>query len=490
MSDVRVVLAFACTLHFCVGALVGLSVDEAHYALYATHLDWSYFDHPPLVGWVQWPLVALHAPTAVLRLLPELLWLATAVLVYAVAERLQASNRDSGTLATSRAGYWAVLVFALAPLFHVLGIGLLPDTLLVFFTAALMWLTQRLMEPTALHRAWLWLAVGLVLGFAGLSKYTAILQALAFGGCLLLVHGRALVSQRWLWWSVLIAVLLVTPVVYWNYGQDWISFTYQARHGAGGDWQWVHVLRFVLLQLLVYGPLLLWGFAGVFRCFGQTGQAGRALALFFLIPFPVFAALSGGGSSLPHWTAPAWVALAPFAGLALADTVHKGWRALRTALAWVQGLISVAALGLMLTAGWPFSWSFANPFADVHGWDQAGARALALAAQHGLTGVGVQNWTLASRLGWYARPLPVYVLQDRFDQFDLWAGDLPPGGSTLLVDWSQMSYTVPLGSHGFGTCTLLDTQAVARLGVEVATFRFYACHNWSGAPQPIPQGKV
>ena len=58
-------LALACLVHFAMGALVGLSVDEAHYALYAAHPALSYFDHPPLVGWVQWPLVALHAPTAV-----------------------------------------------------------------------------------------------------------------------------------------------------------------------------------------------------------------------------------------------------------------------------------------------------------------------------------------------------------------------------------------------------------------------------------------
>ena len=31
----------------------GLGVDEAHYVLYGYHLDYSYVDHPPLVGWVQ-----------------------------------------------------------------------------------------------------------------------------------------------------------------------------------------------------------------------------------------------------------------------------------------------------------------------------------------------------------------------------------------------------------------------------------------------------
>mgnify|MGYP006387388173 CR=1 FL=1 len=82
-----VLLAVVCAVHFAVGASVGLSVDEAHYALYAQHLALSYFDHPPLVGWVQWPSVALNAPVEVLRWIPELLWLGTALLVFQIAER-------------------------------------------------------------------------------------------------------------------------------------------------------------------------------------------------------------------------------------------------------------------------------------------------------------------------------------------------------------------------------------------------------------------
>ncbi|MBK7005447.1 MAG: hypothetical protein IPH37_10030 [Burkholderiales bacterium] len=132
-------------------------------------------------------------------------------------------------------------------------------------------------------------------------------------------------------------------------------------------------------------------------------------------------------------------------------------------LAWVQGLACAGLLGLMLSAGWPFvsgsqgqgnRQSPSNPLADVYGWDVAGQRALALAAQHGLTSVAVQNWTLASRMGWYARPLPVHVLEDRFTQFSLWAGDLPVGGDTLLVDWSQLAYTVPQARMVLRTATI------------------------------------
>jgi len=497
--NTRVLLALVCVLHIGLGALLGLSVDEAHYALYAAHPDWSYFDHPPLVGWVQWPLVAFDAPTWVLRGVPELLWLATAVLVFRLAERLQALAPPRAELTTpvapGLAGFWAVLALALAPLLHVLGIGLLPDTLLVLWTTALMGRTLDLMDAATVRRPLPWLALGVLLGLAGLSKYTAIFAAAAVAACLLMAHGAALLRNAWAWLALAIAVLLVLPVAYWNHTNHWISFTYQAKHGAGGGWQAGHVLRFLVVQLLVYGPLLLWGWSGLRQGVARTS---RSLALFFVLPFAVMAVLAGGGTSLPHWTAPAWVALAPFAGIGLARAMRRGRRGVIRGLVGAQALLCAVVLGLMLTGGLPFITSStgqgnsaapSNPFADLHGWDIAGARARALAQQQGLHSVAVQNWTLASRLGWYARPLPVHVLEDRFDQFDLWAGDLPTGGDTLLVDWSQLGYTVPLGAHGFADCSLLDTQDVQRLGHTIATFRFYACHRWSGGmPQPHLQG--
>jgi 4-amino-4-deoxy-L-arabinose transferase-like glycosyltransferase len=481
--NTRWVLAAVFAVHFAFGSAVGLSVDEAHYLLYAAHPALSYFDHPPLVGWVQWPLLQVTTSTVVLRLIPGVLYLASAVLVYGLAQRLQGPGVDA-----HRAGLWAVLALALAPLLHVLGIGLLPDTLLMFFAAALMWQTMHLMQAAQVQRTGPWLVLGVLLGLAGLAKYTAVLFAAALGVCLLVVHGWQLLRNPRLWMAVLVALAMVSPVVWWNAQNQWISFTYQAQHGSGSAWQASHVLRFLVFQVLAYGPLLLWGVAGWLQV---SRRNPRLMVVFFVIPFGVFAAMAGGGSSLPHWTAPAWVALAPFAGVALARAMQGGQRWWVGGFAFVQVLGCTALLGLMLSAGQPLLPVGAgtvpvnaNPFADLHGWDAAGQRARALAQQHNISSVAVLNWTLASRLGWYARPLPVHVLQDRFDQFDLWAGDLPVGASTLLVDWSHMAYEVPLGEHGFASCTLLDTQQVAHMGAVIASFRFYACQGWSGTPQP------
>lgn len=179
----QTLLGLGFVLHSVVGGMHGLSVDEAHYLLYALRPALSYFDHPPLVGWVQWPLVALDAPVVVLRLVPGLVWLASGWLVYQLACDLCASSGPTGSPPEAQAGLAAVLVFVLAPMFNLLGIALVPDSLLVLLSLALLRQTLRLMRPQAGHRPQDWLLLGLLLGLAGLAKYTAILAALAVAAC-------------------------------------------------------------------------------------------------------------------------------------------------------------------------------------------------------------------------------------------------------------------------------------------------------------------
>src|SRR5208283_3899378 len=109
----------------------------------------SYFDHPPLVGWVQWPLARLGGSEALLRILPESLWALSAWLLYHLTQRL-----------FGRAGELAVALMALSPMLQVLGMALLPDTLLLPLTLGVMHITLNLCTPTALHRARYWVALG------------------------------------------------------------------------------------------------------------------------------------------------------------------------------------------------------------------------------------------------------------------------------------------------------------------------------------------
>lgn len=481
-------------LHFALGWVLGLSGDEAHYALYGANLALSYYDHPPLVGWIQAPLVALHVPDGLLRMIPETLWVLTALVIHATARRLHALLVPAAGSADA-AGFWAVLAYSLAPLLHVLGIGLLPDTLLMFFTAAILWQTLRLLDDAYAQRLPQWLLLGVLLGLAGLSKYTAIFAALPVLACLLAAHGVRLLGRAGPWLALLLAVVLVLPVFVWNAQHDWISFAYQLHHGQGSHWQAGQVLVFLLVQALLY-PLLLWGSFGLrHKVLGgfELDRAQIGLLAFFALPFAVLAYLAGGGSSLPHWTAPAWVALAPFAGLGLAALWAHGRRGLVLVFGGLQAVITLSLYTLMLLAGPPWLHSDGlesqepetiNPFTDFYGWDQAAARATELARAHNVQHLAVQNWTLASRFAWYARPLPVHVLAPDFDQFTLWTGPLPVGADAVLLDWSQMSHQLPVGEGLFERCDEPEILPVRHAGRTVAHFGLYLCHNWGGRPAP------
>ena len=475
-------------MHFALGFSIEFSVDEAHYALYAKHLAWSYFDHPPLVGWIQWPLVSLTSSEGVIRLIPELLWVISAFLVYKVTLEIHRlmQGRNAGYLSTTLpsanlCGLMAVLAIVVAPLPHVLAIGLLPDTLLAPLSLGLMLMALRWTRKDHFSFAD-WLITGLLLGLSGLSKYTAVFTALGLLLVFLASPKKAWLTKVGFWVAAAIALMVISPVLYWNWVNDWISFKYQIAHGSGGTWAWRRVAAFVGIQILCFGPLLILG-AYVFlkNCLRSQKFTLLALLSFFAIPFAIFATLSGGGS-LPHWTTPAWFCLAPFAGIGLAKAWAMQHRtAIRTLLIG-QLLICLLGFGFVLAGGINTAAIKSNPIADLYGWKQAGQKAAQLAEATQANGIAVQNWTLGSRAAWYASPLPIFVLDERQDQFDLWFGKLPVGESVLLINWSGMAFKPPIGGNrAFEQCEPLDSLEIVRFGQVLSKFDYSLCRNWQDA---------
>ena len=474
-------------MHFALGFSIEFSVDEAHYALYAQHLAWSYFDHPPLVGWIQWPLVALTSSEGLIRLVPELLWVLSCILVYQVTLEIHhfIQGRNAGYLTSSlpsanTCGLMAVLAIVAAPMPHVLAIGLLPDTLLAPLSLGLMcmalrWLTQDHFTISD------WLMTGILLGLAGLSKYTAVFTAFALLLVLISARRKPWISKLGFWLALLIALVLIGPVLYWNWLNDWISFKYQIAHGSGGEWLWRRLGAFLGIQIIVFGPLLLIGsFIFLKDCIHATKLSLISLLGFFFIPFAIFASLSGGGG-LPHWTTPAWFCLAPFAGIGLAKAWSLQHRSIIRILFIFQIALCIIGFGYVLSGGISSASIKSNPIADLYGWKMAGQKASELSQATNANGIAVQNWTLGSRVAWYAKPIPVFVLDQRKDQFDLWFGQLPPGANILLINWSGMSFSTPIGNKsGFERCEPLDSLEIQRFGQILSKFDFSLCSNWQG----------
>jgi hypothetical protein len=174
--------------------------------------------------------------------------------------------------------------------------------------------------------------------------------------------------------------------------------------------------------------------------------------------------------------------LAPFAGIGLAKAWATQHRLVIRLLLIGQLLICLLGFAYVLSGGITTAAIKSNPIADLYGWKLAGQKAAQLAQATQVNGIAVQNWTLASRAAWYASPLPVFVLDQRRDQFDLWFGQLPAGSSALLMNWSGMAFNPPIGANlAFEQCDPLDHLEIIRFGQVLSTFEYSLCRNWQDA---------
>lgn len=498
-------ILFSTLLHLLVAGRVELGTDEAHYALYGYLPDWSYFDHPPLIGWLQ--ALALHGlgdSEFALRLIPILLFAAVSLLLLSLVEEL--FPRESPWL-----GLLTIILVQLSIILHLVGLSMLPDgPLLLTGLLSIRFLYRAIHRRDA--RNWLWL--GLCLGLSGLAKYTAVtLVATALLAVLLHDGLRGLaVFKRWqLWVGILLAALLITPVLYWNANHDWISFVYQIRHGTGSPhWEGQKFLLSQGSQFLLYAPVVWVGGCVVLLWCGWRERHHPGVQVLLAGSFPVlllFAWNSGFTPTLPHWVSLGWLLLTPL----VARWLLRHWQAWWARLLFWGSVLLCAPLILAMYSQLFIPWlpfpDQQNPLYDLYGWSAAAQRAKALqadmAAAPGATSATpprlfIQKWTLASRLAWYARPTPVIVTDQRFDQFDLWYGSPKAGQRGILVVWSKHDEPPRTGGaqqfarcqwleglnqrqHGPERTTTPDAPAAGTtspLGPVISSFGFYACEDF------------
>lgn len=460
-----------------------LTTDEAHYALYGYYLDWSYFDHPSMIGWLQAFMLQFSASELAMRIMPILLFSAASLVLYRVA--LILFPQDSPWL-----GFVSVALMQSAVMLQLIGLAMLPDgPLLLLGLLAVLALHGALLHGTLRY----WLLLGACLGLAGLSKYTAVTLVLTV--LLAIMFGRQwrqfLTPGPWL--AAVLGLILILPVLYWNYLHDWISFLYQIHHGTGKlNWEFKRLVISQLGQLLVYGPgLYLFGMIAIVSGLKQykklADPAARGLMLSLALALPVlilFGWNSAYEMTLPHWTSFGWVALSPLAARWIIGAWHKRWVRVSVKFSGVYALVFVGLVFSQLIHAWiPFP-DNKNVLRDLYGWGQAANRAEQLRLEMDVKAAAApliftENWTLASRLAWYAKPTPVQVLDTRYNQFDIWYGSPQNGAQGILVLWPESDAMPATGGAGqFASCVLRDKLPVMSNMHLASTFSFYACYDF------------
>ncbi len=460
--------------HLWLNVLLPLGVDEAHYALYGWYPDWSYFDHPPLIGWLEAPFVRLLDADWAVRLPAIIMGMVSLWWLVRLGERLFPD--------TPHVGGWVLFLALFSPLLHGLTLTPLPDTpllLIALLLAHYLW-SQR--HQDALRHPWM---LGVLMGLAGLSKYTAITLVMSFI-LVMAVYGRwRWLKQPGLWGAAGIALALLAPVLWWNAQHDWASFLYQLHHGTRHqDWSFERFAISQGRQLGAYGPVIYLG--GVLLSvwallrWRRMPEGARFLLLFAWPVLVLFGWSAGHEAILPHWTGLGWWLLLPALAWWLAQ-----WRWALWLHGMLGGAVWVGVLALLLGAAWPLK--APDPMLEVAGWQQASQRLedwqrrLRRAGEPVLKFSG--NWSLVSRPAWYLRHQAdpsVYAADGARGQFDFWFGR-PRRGVDGVVLWHTYfnDEGAPDQRGLFARCALLETVPVRWQGRDLGeAFRIFHCRNW------------
>ena len=303
-------LAVAILLGFLIARLVfalslGLGVDESYTLAISRSLSLSYFDHPPLHQWIAHFAAVAFGENVAARLPFIALFAVTGWIYY----------RLTLDLFGPRSALIAIFALNVAPFFFAsAGSWIVPDGPLLLALTAAAWALARLFFATPSDRAsvWrLWLAAGLSLGLAGLSKYSVVLNAAGIAGFVILARDQ----RRWLkdpapYAAAALAVAMITPVILWNARHGWASFAFQGARGVpGGMFRLTQVLAMALGEIAYLSP---WIFAPLMAalisaCRRREDERRLYLLSLSLPPILLFTIIPlWGARGFPHWTMPGW----------------------------------------------------------------------------------------------------------------------------------------------------------------------------------------
>jgi dolichol-phosphate mannosyltransferase len=310
LDKVWILAGIAVLIRLAFLGILNLLPEEAYYWNYAQHLDIGYLDHPPMVAWL------IHASQFLLgrsefavRLPAFLGWFVMAGFMYRFVE-------DTVGRGVART---VVLLLAVLPIYMSVGFLMTPDApFYVCWAGVLYFLSKAILK----NRPLAWYGAGLFLGLGMLSKYTMGLVVPAALAYVLIDRN----SRHWLksphpYVAALLALIIFSPVLYWNATHEWASFAFQGtrRWSGGMDFQ-LHILLGSILVLLT--PLGLYEAVRVMIDF----RRGRAqlqqsdleryrtylfLLTFTIVPLAVFVIHSIQGQPKLNWTGPVWMAILP-----------------------------------------------------------------------------------------------------------------------------------------------------------------------------------
>ncbi len=420
-------LAALTVLRLAFAAAIPLTEDEAYYRLWATHPQFGYYDHPPMVAW--WlalgSRLAGDTPLGA-RIVPILASAVAGLLIYDIAQLAGLSPRTA-----ARAVAW----YNAAPLVGFGAMLILPDAGTTLFWCLTLW---AILKAERSGQGGWWVLAGVAAGCAALSKYSALFLGPGVLWWLLRsAEGRRKLQGPWPWVALVIAGSLFMTNVVWNAGHHWITFAKQFGRVAPHGFKPLGPLSFLIVLVLLSNPLMTPFLARALR--SRLGRSvarsadghGRGLDLVLISAIPFFAYL--GLHSLhadveAHWPAPLYPTLAILAAAGADGPLGRGMRRLATAAPIVGFTLSTLAL-IHMAAPQTDGLMRRDPSHPLRGWTPFVRTVEGLRVAYGAAWIGTVSYgTYAELEAHHASAQPMLQITER--RRYLFA---PPPSSSVLA---------------------------------------------------------
>ncbi len=253
-----IIILFLSVFSAVYNAYLPLHGDEAYYWMWSHHLQKGYYDHPPMIAYMIYLTNFISESEWGIRLVNVFCLSLSALYIFKLAKEMF----DDETALNSLFIFFSVI------LVHAGYVLTTPDSPLILFWTLTLYYTYKAFFEGALNY---YAIAGIMLGFMMLSKYTAILFVFLIITFILLKKRNILTNMNF-YAAVVVSLLVVSPMLLWNYQNDWISFSFQIEHKTTDNFE-------------IYPNLFFEFFAGQFGIFSPVFTA---VLFYFLVKERLF----------------------------------------------------------------------------------------------------------------------------------------------------------------------------------------------------------
>ena len=457
--------------------------DETYYWMWGRHFALSYYDHPPLQGWLQGLSYAVFG-----RSYFGLRWMTMAALagtlwIYSLVAKRLAGDAWRPFFLRSAAVYLG------APLFGFFSTIAFHDYLLAFLVLSSGYLFIRYfsdVEAEGDGRLIDLFGAAALLGLAALTKYNGAFLGLAVALTVVIRPNLRPLLLRWqLYAAALVAMALQAPVIIWNVQEGFASFGYQmgSRHGTTG-FTGINIAgmkAFAGEAMLMMSPFLVPVIIKFFWARQQNlfERVGKTLAICtFWLSTLVCLYVANFSWVIWYWNIVAFVLIFPFAGRYARGWLlglHIGWGAvISTVMA-----VSFTIVPVMLLLGRPAAMETERSY----GVERLVAAVLAMKAETGADFIASNYYITASQIAFVLDDPSVAYLGAQHFAFDDWADHEARRGEDAIIVVEPHAEGESWKTR-FASFEALGEVQAERFGYPINTYRLYVGRGFIPPSEP------